>query len=200
MIGGSISYPAAASLLTTRGDLIRRGLSVPERVALGAAGTVLSSDGSDAVWSAASGSWTTVTKLANETVISSVALQNDDHLFAALTLDKAYLVELLLIYSSSTAGAATPDLKIDLGEDGTARGVFQAIGFDAADAAFHSVLLANQAAIAVAGTAVAVRALLVRGTYVSAGGTFRLRWAQNTSSIAPTQVRAGSVLRYLQIN
>lgn len=41
---------APESLLTTRGDLIRRGASAPERVALGASGQVLGSDGTDAVW------------------------------------------------------------------------------------------------------------------------------------------------------
>lgn len=38
------------SLLTTRGDLIRRGASAPERVALGASGYALTSDGTDPVW------------------------------------------------------------------------------------------------------------------------------------------------------
>ncbi len=40
------------SLLTTRGDIIRRGASAPERLALGGSGSVLSSDGTDAVWNA----------------------------------------------------------------------------------------------------------------------------------------------------
>lgn len=41
-------------ILTTRGDLVRGGASgVAERVALGASGTTLQSDGTDAVWSAA---------------------------------------------------------------------------------------------------------------------------------------------------
>lgn len=51
---------AAATVTTTRGDLIRRGASADERVALGAVGTVLTSDGTDAVWSTAPGSWTVV--------------------------------------------------------------------------------------------------------------------------------------------
>jgi hypothetical protein len=38
------------SLLTTRGDLIRRGAAAPERVALGTNGQKLASDGTDAVW------------------------------------------------------------------------------------------------------------------------------------------------------
>lgn len=40
----------AKSLLTTRGDIIRRGASAPERVALGALGSALMSDGTDATW------------------------------------------------------------------------------------------------------------------------------------------------------
>lgn len=41
---------AAATILTTRGDMIRRGASLPERVALGASGKVMGSDGTDAAW------------------------------------------------------------------------------------------------------------------------------------------------------
>ena len=39
------------SLLTTRGDLIRRNATVPERLALGSAGAFFRSDGTDALWS-----------------------------------------------------------------------------------------------------------------------------------------------------
>lgn len=38
------------SLLTTRGDIITRGAAAPQRLALGASGRVLKSDGTDAVW------------------------------------------------------------------------------------------------------------------------------------------------------
>lgn len=49
LIGGT--DPAIAkTLLTTRGDLIRRGASAPERVALGTTGYALTSNGTDAVW------------------------------------------------------------------------------------------------------------------------------------------------------
>lgn len=40
----------ANSLLTTRGDLIRRNATIPERVALGTVGKVLMSDGTDPGW------------------------------------------------------------------------------------------------------------------------------------------------------
>lgn len=38
------------SLLTTRGDIIARGASIPERLALGAVAEALISDGTDATW------------------------------------------------------------------------------------------------------------------------------------------------------
>lgn len=37
-------------LLTTRGDILRRGASAPERLAIGSSGTILRSDGTDAAW------------------------------------------------------------------------------------------------------------------------------------------------------
>lgn len=46
-----IAAAIPASTLTTRGDLLRRGASAAERVAIGAAGTRLRSDGTDPVWS-----------------------------------------------------------------------------------------------------------------------------------------------------
>lgn len=45
----------ANSLLTTRGDLIRRGAAGPQRLALGSARQRLISDGTDAVWASVSG-------------------------------------------------------------------------------------------------------------------------------------------------
>lgn len=41
---------SATTVTTTRGDLIRRGVSADERVALGTSGYLLGSDGTDAVW------------------------------------------------------------------------------------------------------------------------------------------------------
>jgi len=50
--GQTTANPAFNALAptTTRGDLIRRGASVNERVALGATGTILGSDGTDPIW------------------------------------------------------------------------------------------------------------------------------------------------------
>jgi hypothetical protein len=54
---GSKWAPTAVSSspTTTRGDLIRRGASADQRLAIGASGKVLTSDGTDPVWSDATG-------------------------------------------------------------------------------------------------------------------------------------------------
>ena len=59
--GYGITDAIANSLLTTRGDIITRGASAPQRLALGSSGQVLKSDGTDAVWGAVpSAGWTTI--------------------------------------------------------------------------------------------------------------------------------------------
>lgn len=50
-----ITGAIAASTLTTRGDIITRGASAPQRLALGTSGKVLTSDGTDAVWATPGG-------------------------------------------------------------------------------------------------------------------------------------------------
>jgi len=44
-----------SSTLTTRGDIITRGASAPQRLAIGTSGYVLTSDGTDAVWASPTG-------------------------------------------------------------------------------------------------------------------------------------------------
>lgn len=139
--------------------------------------------------------WTRVQKAADESVSSSAVVQNDDELLFVAAAGKNYDVELDIVYDSA-AGAGTPDLKCDLGEDATARGVFHGIGFSTADAAQDVQALANQTATMTFGTAATKRVARIRGSYTGNGGTFRFRWAQNTSGANATTVRAGSELRY----
>ena len=54
--GTGATSPASAfealSPMTARGDLVTRGATVSQRLAIGAAGTILGSDGTDVVWTA----------------------------------------------------------------------------------------------------------------------------------------------------
>lgn len=143
--------------------------------------------------------WTVVRKTADESVASSTVPQNDDELFFTAVAGAYYEVELLLVYASP-AGGATPDMKCDLGEDATARGAFQTTQFTPTDAASQTNILSDQSATFTPGTAAAKRMVFVEGHHVGAGGTFRLRWAQNTSGVNPTILYATSILRYRRIN
>lgn len=56
-VSGGVAVPSAvtvisliAEILTTRGDILRFGSTAPERLAIGASGKVLVSDGTDAAW------------------------------------------------------------------------------------------------------------------------------------------------------
>jgi hypothetical protein len=46
---------AGADVLTTRGDILRRGATIPSRLAIGAANRVLTSDGTDPAWGQVTG-------------------------------------------------------------------------------------------------------------------------------------------------
>lgn len=142
--------------------------------------------------------WITVLKTGDESLNTNTVVQNDDHLSFATVSGAVYEIELGLIYASP-AGAGTPDLKIDLGEDATARGVFTSVGLSTADAAQVTNILANQTATITLGTAAANREAKLWGQYVGNGGTFRLRWAQNTSNGNDVTVRGGSYLRYRRV-
>jgi len=91
------------NILTTRGDLFRRGASAIERLALGSNGQYLKSDGTDAVWATPSMP-TVVLKTADETVNNSNTLQNDDHLLFAVAANEVWEFLLLIrVLSNSDA-------------------------------------------------------------------------------------------------
>lgn len=65
----------AKSLLTTRGDIITRSATIPQRLALGAAGSFLHSDGTDAVWSTG---FLAITAAKTLTVANNLTLSGTD--------------------------------------------------------------------------------------------------------------------------
>jgi hypothetical protein len=142
--------------------------------------------------------WTTVVKGSDQSVASSTAVANDSALFFATVNGAVYELEMVLVYGSP-AGGGTPDLKISFGEDATDRGAVQGTGFSSTSTISTAGVLANTGTTSVWGTDTANRGLLVRGAFVGAGGTFHVLWAQNTSGVNPTIMRAGSLVRYRRI-
>lgn len=142
--------------------------------------------------------WTTVIKASDESVAGTTTVQNDDELFFATVNGAGYEFEFFLWYANP-GGGTTPDLKAVLGEDGTNRGYAMWNGVSAADAVGVLAIRTNQLDTISAGTNTTNRALWIKGVYFAGGGTFRLLWAQVTSNVNPTIVRAGSLLRYRRI-
>ena len=143
------------------------------------------------------GRWTAiVVKPSDESVATSTAMQNDDDFFFA-TVDLAhYEFEMVILYIN-TAGS-TGDLKMDFGEDGNNRGAVMCVGINSADAAAVQSAITNQTGTIVLGAATGERTAVLRGAFRGAGGTWRMRWAQNSSS-GTTKVLAGSVFSYRRV-
>jgi hypothetical protein len=139
--------------------------------------------------------WTYVSKTADESVTSSTALQADNELTFTATSGKAYEIYVILIFANPVGGTA--NIKVGYGEDATIRGSMTMVGNGAAIAVN---VLSNQTASATYTTGTANRVIGGLGAYLGNGGTFTVLWAQGTSSANPTTVRAGSQLRYRQVN
>ncbi len=107
-------------------------------------------------------------------------------------------VELFGIYASP-AGAGTPDLKVTIAEDNVARGIAAVTTFTAADAAFIGPVGLLNTTSTIPGTAATNRAFMLYGWLASTGAAVSTWWAQNTSGVNPTIMRAGSIIRWRQI-
>lgn len=93
-----------ASLLTTRGDIVHRGAAAAERVALGASGTVLTSDGTDAAWAAAAGGGD-VTREGGQLTEATTTSTTDVDLLTASSLSIAEGLPIMVICGArKTAG------------------------------------------------------------------------------------------------
>lgn len=143
-----------------------------------------------------------VVKTANESVTSSVTLQNDDALFLSVDTNAQYYVS-CLIYCD---GASTGDIKIQFNGPASATftGLVNGLSLGASDGTgdqVASIDIATAKSFGLAGGAGVTRPLHVSGTLITAGtsGTFQLQWAQDTSDATATRVMAGSHLMLFRI-
>jgi hypothetical protein len=200
---GTSGSVATDTIWDAKGDLaVASGADAASRLAVGTDGHVLTLDSAQSLgvkWAAASASeWTTVTKGSDESVSASTTLQDDDALFFTATSGKMYVIELDLIYASPV-GAGTPDIKVSFNEDGTVRGNIYAWCISTTNLNGQNSAITNDTPTP-AGTATTDRLFFALGFHCGGGGTFKVRWAQNTSDANATTVRAGSLLRRRQIN
>lgn len=127
-----------------------------------------------------------VTKTADETITSSTTLQDDDHLFQALTSGKSYWIELkLLLTRTDTVNSVNGNYVIDGNSEGYMAG---------------TNLMNNSTTISFGGLGgVGVAGLPLRkydqGTLkLTTNYTLKFRWAQAASSTTGVTVMKGSQL------
>lgn len=137
-----------------------------------------------------------VRKTADETVSSSVTMQNDDHLFYAIPGTGTYLIDTWLIVD----GGATPDIQIGYTwSSGTLDHLPAGLDVTAASTAGDIELLSN---VADAASPTSPRAFGLDGLVstihsrvlfqATGAQTFRLQWAQDVSGATATKVWTGS--------
>jgi hypothetical protein len=135
-----------------------------------------------------------IVKPSDESVTSSITLQNDDHLVLPVSANTKYFVQGMLIYTGATAGDMGFKWSVPTGS--TFDWCSDALGSAATsltDQISHTAQASsNQPSFGAidASTAVApIKGLLIVG---SSGGNLRATWAQGTSSGTATTMKAGS--------
>lgn len=142
----------------------------------------------------------TAVKTADEQVVSSTTLQDDDHLALSVVAGGWYAIEAFLDVEGDPAGDITIGWSVPAGatmtwtEGGISAGNTNNIG---------SIKLARNDAGASSGVGIIAAGSSVRpaGRLTVGGtpGTLQLRWAQTGSSGTPTIVKTGSFLRLTRI-
>lgn len=136
-----------------------------------------------------------VRKPSNETVTSSTALQDDDHLQLTVEANTSFEVRMLLRYAAQLAD----DIKISF--SGPAGATFDCaiMGLDTAATAFANdtnILLAISTAVGLGGLGGTNCGAYITGLLITSGtaGTFKLQWAQNNLSGSGVSVLSGSYM------
>lgn len=154
-----------------------------------------------AIITAVQGLSTTVVKTADESVTSSIVLQDDNELLFTAAANATYEVWAFLHYIGVNAGgilkigwAGPASATFDWTASGLATGAIATTGN--LDASYLS--LASTITLGGGANDVVARpsGLLVTS---ATSGTFKLQWAQGTSSATATTVKAGSFLAYRRI-
>jgi hypothetical protein len=135
-----------------------------------------------------------VVKPANESVTSSITFQDDDDFQVTVAANSTYEVRFMLRTDGSTAG----DLKIEFVAPASASFEYALVRLqtgasDGTAVALQACSIGDAPAIGTIGSGTTTP-VLINGTLIVAGtaGTFKLQWAQNTSSATATRILSRS--------
>ncbi len=148
-------------------------------------------------WSAAINAALTgrmIVKAADQTRNNTTTLVDDAHLQATLTANVVYGFLLVLLYNSGT----TPDLKITWSGPAGLDMQWGGLRADTGGALTVPADLTESSTVTIGGIAAGAFAVFGGRVTATATGTWRLRWDQNTATVADTIVRQGSMLLLAQ--
>jgi hypothetical protein len=181
-----IQNVSAASKLLGRGD---SGSGDVQEITLGTGltmtGTTLAASGGGGSLGAPT---YVVTKTADETITSSSTLQDDDHLFQALTANKTYWIELNLILSR---GNTTNSLAIQVAMSGNSEGHFGNLS------GMVTTIMNGTSTLSTAQStnASVVTRYPVGGTIKTTSAyTLQIKWSPSSNNTTPITVHKGSQL------
>lgn len=145
-----------------------------------------------------------VRKNADESVTSSAALQNDDHLFCSIDQGGTYLIDVWL--QALSAANAAGDIQVAFTfPTGTMTTWVQGADDSLASGRvstgqWRSDTLGSGTAFALLGLSTSAMGIHIVGNYTAtATGTLQLQWAQAVSSPSASVVKTGSFMRVTQV-
>lgn len=137
----------------------------------------------------------TVDKPSDEQVLSSIALQDDDHLAVSVTAGGRYAVDAMLAVDGDPAADLLLTLAAPPGSVGYWTPGAITLGVSDGTGSIRLTRYAPGASIGVGITAAGLIVAPLGSITAGASGSITVQWAQNVSSATPTILRAGSWLR-----
>ncbi|MBL7997590.1 MAG: hypothetical protein JNL32_03015 [Candidatus Kapabacteria bacterium] len=158
-----------------------------------------------AVVASVGGDFTWIVKSADESVVNSGTLQDDDHLFFSALANKSYLINIGLMYDCATAGAVRGTLRLPsmpawMSGTGFSSVLYpnnnaSNVGLRARDNDLDAILIGGDAR----GRGEVYTASIVV-TIGATPGNVILRWAQNSVNATASIIKAGSYLAFRPLN
>jgi hypothetical protein len=156
--------------------------------------------------------WQKILKGSDESIQSSIVLQDDDALQFTAVTDGLYEIEVDAIFD----GSSVADAQIDMATAGawaTDKGSWREYitinaggGFTATGpgnlASTTKAIAAGTAgtAVGILGVGTPVHVYIKMRVYMTTGGLVKFQWCQNTSTAANTTCKAGSSMRWRRLN
>lgn len=178
------------------------GLSLATSTAITASDSALVAFGKLQAQVSLAGTSISARKTATESVTSSTVLQDDNHLLITVAANTNYVITGTFYVTSASA---TPDFKMAfVTPSGTIAVSYAALVIGAGSSPSRGADVLSTSGVA--GNAITIGAgevliVQIQGTISVGvtGGTFKLQWAQNTSSGTATTINAGGFLSAVKI-